>query len=98
MAMAAPDRRVAPRIIVNGTIAYRTSDSEEFRQGEIENISTGGARIWIADELPEDSRLLLRMVPEHEDETVLQFEAVVLHKLTETRDSMFGYGCRIEAA
>ena len=98
MAMAAPERRVAPRIAINGAISYRTADSDEFLRGEIENISTGGARIWIGEEVAEASRLLLRMEPEGEDETVLQFEAIVLHKLSETRDSLYGYGCRIETA
>ncbi len=98
MGMPSPERREAPRILINGKIAYRTSDSEEFLRGKIENLSTGGAFIWIEKELPAGSRLLLRVETEDEDETILQFEATVQHVLPDQQDSFFGYGCRIELA
>ena len=98
MGMPSPERREAPRILMNGKIAYQTSDSTEFLHGEIDNLSTGGARIWIEKELPAGSRLLLRVVPESEDDTILQFKATVQHVLPDQRDSFFGYGCQIELA
>jgi len=96
--MATPilERRASPRIDINGKITYRFGESSELRSGEIENLSIGGALIWISHELPVDSRLLLRLEPDYEDETVFQFEAVVLAKLRKQKDSLHGYACRIE--
>ncbi len=96
MAMTLLERRTSPRIDINGKITYRTDDSSEFRPGEIENLSIGGALIWIAQELTVDSWLQLRVEPEGEDETVFQFEAIVLCKLRKQRDSLHGYACRVE--
>jgi len=94
MAMSLIERRASPRVDVNGEIAYRTSESSEFRSGEIQNLSVGGALIWIDQELPADSRLLLRTVPMNDEETVFQFEAIVLHKLPVQKNSLHGYCCQ----
>lgn len=94
MAMTLIERRASPRVDVNGEITYRSVDSSEFRSGRIENLSVGGALIWIGEELSADSRLLLRTVPKNDDETVFQFEAIVLHKLTGQQGSLHGYCCR----
>lgn len=96
--MATPvlERRASPRIDINGKITYRICDSGELLSGQIENLSVGGALIWISHELPIDSRLLMRLEPDCEDETVFQFEAVILAKLRKQKDSLHGYACRIE--
>jgi hypothetical protein len=96
--MATPqvERRTAQRIHVNGEISYLTDEASEFRPGEIENLSAGGALIWIADRLPVGGRLLLRVKPHNEDATVLQFEATVLGKLRKQRDSLYGYACHVD--
>jgi len=94
MALQIVERRGSPRMEINREIAYRTCDSGEFRPGEIENLSVGGALIWIDRELPANSRILLRMEPDEEDATVFQFEAVLLHRLEKQKDSLYGYGCR----
>lgn len=94
MAMTLIERRASPRVDVNGEITYRTGDSGEFRSGEIENLSVGGALVWIEQDLPNDCRLLLRTVPKNDEETVFQFEAIVLHKLPAKKDSLHGYRCQ----
>jgi len=94
MAMPLIERRAHPRVDINGEIAYRTSEASEFRSGTIENLSIGGALIWIDEELPADSRLQLRTVPGNDEETVFQFEAIVLHKMPAQKDSLHGYCCR----
>ena len=96
MAMHLIERRNAPRIHVNGEITYRSGGSSEFRPGEIENLSIGGALIWIEQDLPADSRLQIRTVPDHEDETVFQFSAIVLGRLRGQKGSLWGYSCRFE--
>ncbi|HEY5740177.1 MAG TPA: PilZ domain-containing protein [Gammaproteobacteria bacterium] len=96
MAMHVIERRSSPRIHVDGEISYRTDDSSEFRPGEIENLSIGGALIWVEQQLPADSRLQIRTVPDHEDETVFQFSAIVLCRLREQKGPLWGYSCRFE--
>ena len=90
------ERRASPRIEVNGKITYRIGDSSEFLSGEIESMNVGGALIWVAQKLPVDSRLLLRLEPKGEDETIFQLEVVVLCKLHKQKNSLHGYACRIE--
>lgn len=94
MAMPLLERRSSPRVDINGEVAYRISDSSDFRYGTIENLSAGGALVWIEEELPDASRLLLRTVPKNDEETVFQFEAIVLHKLPAQKDAQHGYRCQ----
>jgi hypothetical protein len=98
MALPSPERRTNPRIDINGEMTYRTGGSGETRRGEIENMSAGGALIWIADELPVDSELLIRVVELDGDATTLEFRATLLHRLPERKDRLYGYGCSIEVA
>ena len=90
------ERSAASRIDISGKVTYQIGDSDELRSGEIENLDVGGTLIWIAHELPVDSRLLLRLEPECEDETVFAFEAVLLARLRKQKESLYGYACRIE--
>jgi c-di-GMP-binding flagellar brake protein YcgR len=96
MTMASPDRRASPRIDIDGDMTYRIGDSEEGKSGRIENISTGGALIWIADDLPVDTRLLIRIDPSEPEDDPMVFRATLLHQLAEEDSEMYAYGCSIE--
>ena len=96
MTMASPERRASPRIDIDGDMTYRIGDSDEGKSGRIENISTGGALIWIADELPVDTRLLIRIDPSEPEDEPMVFRATLLHQLPEQDETMFAYGCSIE--
>ena len=79
MALPSADRRANPRIDINGEMTYRSGGSGETRQGEIENMSAGGALIWIAEELPVGSELLISVEEIDGDRCTLEFRAVLLH-------------------
>lgn len=96
MTMASPERRASPRIDIDGDMTYRIGESDEGKSGRIENISTGGALIWIADDLPIDTRLLIRIDPSEPEDEPMIFRATLLHKLREQEEGMFAYGCSIE--
>ena len=90
------ERRLNPRMEINGNMTYHTGDSDEIRQGELENLSLHGARIWIDQELPADSQLHIRVVANDVEEQSMEFKATLLHKLPQRKMSMHGYGCIIE--
>ena len=90
------ERRIHPRIEINGSIAIHTEDSNEPYPGELEDLSMGGARIWIDKRLPESSQLLFRIESNDIEELSQEFIATLLHVLPERKESMYGYGCRIE--
>ena len=98
MALPSPERRANPRIEINGEMTYRTGDAGETRRGEIENMSAGGALIWIAEDLPVGSELLIGVEEIDGDEGALEFRAVLLHQLTDRKDDLYGYGCSIDVA
>lgn len=90
------ERRSNPRIEINGSMTYRTDDSEDFYQGKLENMSMQGARIWIDHELPAASQLIVRVETEEQEAAAMEFKATVLHILPDRRKSLYGYGCSIE--
>ena len=96
MTMASPERRASPRIEIDGDMTYRIDGSEDGKSGRIENISTGGALIWIVDEPPVDTRLLIRIDPSEPEDEPMMFRATLLHRLSDEGESMFAYGCSIE--
>jgi hypothetical protein len=97
MTLPSPERRSSPRIDINGEMTYRTDDSAEIRQGEIENMSTGGALIWIGQELPTADQLAIRVAADDHADTALELKATLLHKLSDRKNDLYGYGCRVES-
>lgn len=91
-----PERRLNPRIDIDGDMSYKTPGSDEIRQGLLENLSLGGARIWIGQELPTDSQLILRLEADTPEEADLEFKATLLHMLPRQKELLYGYGCTIE--
>ena len=75
---------------------YRQSESDDFLPGRIENISSNGALVWIGDELPLDSELIVRVEPDGPDESWADLVATLLYKLPGNENSLYGYGCSIE--
>ena len=98
MAEKFTERRLNPRIDIDGDMRYQTADSDEVCAGLLENLSLGGARVWVAQELPAESELLVRIEADSPEETDLEFRATVLHMLPQQKVSLYGYGCRIEAS
>jgi len=97
MAQTALERRSNPRVYIDGPMRYRQVESHDFLPGRIENISVGGALIWIGRELPLDSEIIIRVEPDGPDDTWEDLVATLLYKLAE-EDSLFGYGCSVELA
>ena len=77
---------------------YRLIDSHDFLPGQIENISASGALIWIDEELPIDSDIIVRIELDGSDDSWSDLVATLLYKLPEQKDSLHGYGCIIELA
>jgi hypothetical protein len=97
MSLPSPERRSSPRILIDGAMTYRIGDSAEIHRGEIENMSAGGVLVWIGQELPAESRLVIRVEPDDLAESALELEATLLHKLSDRKDDRYGYGCRLES-
>ena len=98
MALESPERRSNPRFHVDGPMSYRQVESHDFQPGEIENCSADGALIWIGEELPLDSELIIRVEPQSPHESWVDFVATLLYRLPEEKHSLHGYGCSIEIA
>lgn len=90
------DRRSNPRIDINGEMTYKTDYSDELYLGQLENLSMQGARIWIDQELPTPSQLLVRVETEEQEEAAMEFRATLIHMLPDRRKALYGYGCVIE--
>ena len=98
MALTATERRTNQRVYIDGPMQYRPVDSHDFVVGQIENISAGGALIWITDDLPLDSELVIRVEPDGPEESWADLVATLLYKIPDEKGSMFGYGCSIDLA
>ena len=98
MAQTAPERRGNPRVYIDGPMDYRQVESHDFQPGTIEDISSDGALIWIGEDLPLASELIIRLAPDGPDETWADLVATLLYKLPEEENSLHGYGCSIELA
>jgi hypothetical protein len=96
MNLSMPERRSNPRVPVDGPMQYRQAESQDFLPGEIENISADGALIWICEELPLDSEIVVRVALDGPDETWTDVATTLLYKLPEEEGSLYGYGCSIE--
>jgi len=98
MALTTPERRDNPRIYIDVPMHYRLVDSHDFLPGQIENISADGALLWITEDLPLDSELIVRVEPDGPDESWADLTVTLLYKLPEEENSLHGYGCSIELA
>jgi hypothetical protein len=96
MTIISSDRRLKPRIEINGSMTYHTENSAETHQGKLEDMSNRGARIWIGQELPATSQLICRIEADDRKEGAMEFRATLLHALPEKRNALYGYGCTIE--
>ena len=92
------ERRLKPRIEINGKMTYQTEDSNDTLYGELEDLSNRGARIWIEQELPAASQLLCRIEADDCEQQAMEFRATLLHALPGRRNALYGYGCSIEEA
>ncbi len=98
MALTLPERRSNPRVYIDGPMHYRQVESQDFLPGQIENISAGGTLLWIGEDLPLDSELIVRVEPGGPDQTWTDLIATLLYKLPEEQGSLQGYGCSIVLA
>ena len=98
MAMTVPERRGSPRVYIDGPMSYRPVGSHDFQPGQIENISAGGALVWISEELSLDSELVIRIDADGPDSESADLVATLLYQLPEEENALFGYGCSIELA
>lgn len=96
MSLSMPERRNNPRILVDGPMQYRQVESKDFSPGEIENISADGALIWVCEDLPLDTELVVRVELDGPDDSSADIVATLLYKLPEEEGSLYGYGCSIE--
>jgi len=96
MALTSPERRVNTRVYVDGPMHYRQVDSQDFLPGRIENISADGALVWIGEDLPIKSRLVVRVELDNPDDPWADLVATLLYKLPDEDNSLRGYGCSIK--
>lgn len=96
MTNAPTDRRSNPRIDINGSMTYRTDNSDDVYLGKLENLSMQGARIWIDQELPAASQLHVRVETDEQEEVAMEFRATLIYTLPGRKKSLIGYGCSIE--
>ena len=96
MALTSPERRSNPRVYVDGPMQYRQVESHDFLPGRIENISANGALVWISEEMPLETELVVRVEPDSPDEEWADLVATLLYKLPEEENALHGYGCSIE--
>lgn len=90
------ERRSNPRIDINGSMTYRTGNSDDIYQGQLENLSMQGARIWIDQELPTASQLQVRVETDDQEVAAMEFRATLIYTLPGRGKALFGYGCSIE--
>lgn len=98
MALTVPERRGNLRIYIDGPMRYRAVESQDFLPGQLENISADGALVWIGEDLPIDSQIIVRIEPDGPDETWADLAVTLLYKQPEEENSLHGYGCSIELA
>ena len=98
MALTTPERRSNPRVQIDGPMSYRHLDSEELLPGQIENISSNGALIWVGEDLPLDTELVVRIQPDNQEDAWADFVVTLLYQLPEEENSLYGYGCAVELA
>ena len=98
MVLTSSERRASPRVYVDGPMHYRQADLQDFLPGRIDNISADGALVWIGEELPLESELVVRVELDSPDEAWTDLVATLLYKLPEEENSLYGYGCSIDLA
>ncbi len=98
MAVENVERRSHPRIEIDGHMSYKIPGSDKVREGQLENLSADGARIWIGEELPTASEVLIQVPSDSQDEAGMTFRATLLYVLPRQDVTGYGYGCSIEAA
>jgi hypothetical protein len=89
------DRRLKPRIKIEGRITYYMEDSNHTHEGELEE-SDMGALIWIKQDLPPASQLFCRVEADDEEKGSIKFTATLLHTHPQQRESLYGFGCTID--
>ena len=98
MAQKVPERRGNTRIYIEGPMQYRAVESHDFLPGQIENISVDGALVWIGEDLPIGSRIIVRIEPDGPDESWADLAVTLLYKQPEEENSLYGYGCSVKLA
>ena len=78
---------------------FSSADKQDiYLPGQIENISATGALVWISEDLPLDSELVVRVQPDSPDDSWADFVVTLLYQLPEEENSLYGYGCVVELA
>ncbi len=98
MALTLPERRSDARVYIDGPMHYRQVESHDFLPGQLEDISVDGALVWIGEDLPIDSQIIVRIEPDGPDESWADLAVTLLYKQPEEENSLHGYGCSIELA
>jgi hypothetical protein len=98
MALTVPEQRGNPRIYIDGPMHYRTVESHDFLPGQLEDISVDGALVWIGEDLPIDSQIIVRIEADGPDESWADLAVTLLYKQPEEENSLYGYGCSIKLA
>jgi hypothetical protein len=96
MNITSSERRLRSRVKIGSRLVYYFEDPDETYEGELEDLSIEGARIWIQQDLPLKSQLTCRVGSDDTKEKAIEFIATLLHKYPEARGSWSAYGCSID--
>lgn len=89
------ERRIYPRIAVNGQVKYKLEENADYREGLMIDISQTGVQIRLDAALSVDTRLFLRMEADSEQDTPIELTVDVV-RIGDTDDAGLNcYGCMI---
>lgn len=89
------DRRVYPRIAVNGAVKYRLQPEAEFSDGLMIDISQTGLLIRLDKPLHVDTLVYLRMEADQTNDNPIEITAEIVRIADSDLPDQFCYGCMI---
>lgn len=89
------ERRVSPRVPIDGQIKYRLDNESQFKPGMMIDISQSGVQVSLDQPLGINTRLTLLMESDRPDEEPIEIIAVIVRIADHSSKYAYSYGCMI---
>ena len=89
------EKRLYPRIAINGEAKYKLDKNAEYKNGMMINLSQNGVLICLDQELPTETRMTLLMQSDNDDEAPVEITIEIVRVVKRDNDGAHNYGCKI---
>lgn len=89
------DRRISPRIAIDGRIRYRLSEEDQFSEGVMLDISQNGVLVSLDREIATNTCVILLVESDQPHQPPIEITAEITRIAVPVDGHTYSYGCTI---